>query len=639
MRTGAAGVLVGFGGGAASTTRATLGIHAPMATAVADVAGARRDYLDESGGRYVHVIADGGVGTSGDIVKALAMGADAVMLGVALARATDAPGRGFHWGPEAHHAKLPRGTRMKVEQLVEPRVGALRPGAGRRRHREPHRGAAQVDGHDRVLRPQGVPARRGRRRAVQRRMTDSGPTDRLGRPARGPPTPDAPRSSRRRCARSCCARGGSRMLALCLVVAGVFAWLGQWQLGPRGRRPSPTEPGATEQVQPLADVVAPGEYLPEPLVGQQVDRLGQLDARRLPRRRVAAQRRRRGLLGHRAAPRRRTREAPSRSRRRRDRVGGDARMTRSRSGREARGRGIRRLADAARRHRPAHLGRGPGSAAARRGPADHDADVAGRAARAVARHRGPRRLPPLPRRRRSRCRAARRHPLAGARPRARASTGSTSSTRSSGRSSPASRSTSGTASRATRGSARSRSSRKPRPPRPDAGCRARHARAPRLDWDSCPRPQTRLVPGDPRCAEVLPDLLDHHRHDAAAALRRDDREVRPRATSCSSAGRAASSGSPPSSRARPARVDRRRRQPVARHPGRARLVLRRLPLRVLPHVEPDALAVPALPAARRSAASSRSSRSSSRRASPARCEPTSPSARTPSCTRAPSTRP
>jgi IMP dehydrogenase len=118
MRTGAAGVLVGSGGGAASTTRATLGLHAPMATAVADVAGARRDYLDESGGRYVHVIADGGVGTSGDIVKALAMGADAVMLGVALARATDAPGKGFHWGPEAHHPKLPRGRRVKVDQVA-----------------------------------------------------------------------------------------------------------------------------------------------------------------------------------------------------------------------------------------------------------------------------------------------------------------------------------------------------------------------------------------------------------------------------------------------------------------------------------------------------------------------------------------
>jgi IMP dehydrogenase len=114
MRTGAAGVLVGFGGGAASTTRTSLGIHAPMATAVADVAGARRDYMDESGGRYVHVIADGGLSTSGDIVKAIACGADAVMLGTALARATDAPGGGFHWGAEAHHSQLPRGRRVEV---------------------------------------------------------------------------------------------------------------------------------------------------------------------------------------------------------------------------------------------------------------------------------------------------------------------------------------------------------------------------------------------------------------------------------------------------------------------------------------------------------------------------------------------
>lgn len=114
MRTGAAGVLVGFGGGAAHTTRLSLGIHAPMASAVADVAAARRDYLDESGGRYVHVIADGGVGRSGDLVKAVACGADAVMLGAALARATEAPGQGWHWGPEAHHPQLPRGERVEV---------------------------------------------------------------------------------------------------------------------------------------------------------------------------------------------------------------------------------------------------------------------------------------------------------------------------------------------------------------------------------------------------------------------------------------------------------------------------------------------------------------------------------------------
>ena len=118
MRTGAAGVLVGFGGGAASTTRNSLGIHAPMATAVSDVAGARRDYMDESGGRYVHVIADGGLGSSGDIVKAISVGADAVMLGSTLARATDAPGGGYHWGAEAHHSELPRGNRVHVGQIA-----------------------------------------------------------------------------------------------------------------------------------------------------------------------------------------------------------------------------------------------------------------------------------------------------------------------------------------------------------------------------------------------------------------------------------------------------------------------------------------------------------------------------------------
>ena len=114
MRTGAAGVLVGQGGGASSSVRQVLGLHMPMATAVADVAGARRDYLDESGGRYVHVIADGSVGNSGDVVKAIACGADAVMLGAALARAEEAPGGGYHWGAEARHERLPRGYRSFV---------------------------------------------------------------------------------------------------------------------------------------------------------------------------------------------------------------------------------------------------------------------------------------------------------------------------------------------------------------------------------------------------------------------------------------------------------------------------------------------------------------------------------------------
>lgn len=117
MRTGAAGVLVGFGGGAAWTNRTVLGVHTPLATAIADVAEARRDYMEESGGRYVHVISDGGTGTSGDMVKAFAVGADAVMLGAALARSTEAPGAGWHWGQEARHPELPRGRRVHVGQV------------------------------------------------------------------------------------------------------------------------------------------------------------------------------------------------------------------------------------------------------------------------------------------------------------------------------------------------------------------------------------------------------------------------------------------------------------------------------------------------------------------------------------------
>ena len=109
MRAGAAGVLVGFGGGATHTTRSVLGVRVPMATAVSEVAAARRDYLEESGGRYVQVIADGAMGRSGDMAKALACGADAVMVGSPLARASEAPGRGRHWGREAVLSDLPRG--------------------------------------------------------------------------------------------------------------------------------------------------------------------------------------------------------------------------------------------------------------------------------------------------------------------------------------------------------------------------------------------------------------------------------------------------------------------------------------------------------------------------------------------------
>ncbi len=117
MRTGAAGVLVGFGGGASHTTADVLGVRVPMASAIADVAAARRDYLDESGGRYVHVIADGSMGRSGDLVKAFACGADAAMVGSIFARATDAPGRGAHWGAEAWHPHLPRGERNLMDTV------------------------------------------------------------------------------------------------------------------------------------------------------------------------------------------------------------------------------------------------------------------------------------------------------------------------------------------------------------------------------------------------------------------------------------------------------------------------------------------------------------------------------------------
>jgi len=115
MRTGAAGVIVGYGSTAGVTTSdEVLGINVPMATAIADAAAARREYLDETGGRYVHVLADGDIYTSGDLAKAIACGADAVVLGTPLAVAAEAFGGGWYWPSAAAHPSLPRGGLLEV---------------------------------------------------------------------------------------------------------------------------------------------------------------------------------------------------------------------------------------------------------------------------------------------------------------------------------------------------------------------------------------------------------------------------------------------------------------------------------------------------------------------------------------------
>jgi IMP dehydrogenase len=114
MRTGAAGVLVGAGSGATAVTHDILGLGVPLATALADARAARMRHLDETG-VYCHVIADGGVDTGGDIARAIACGADAVVIGTALAAAHEAPGRGWHWSMSAVHASLPRSERVQVE--------------------------------------------------------------------------------------------------------------------------------------------------------------------------------------------------------------------------------------------------------------------------------------------------------------------------------------------------------------------------------------------------------------------------------------------------------------------------------------------------------------------------------------------
>jgi IMP dehydrogenase len=125
MRTGAVGILVGVGPGHACTSRGVLGIGVPQATAIADAAGARIRHLDETG-VYVHVIADGGMRTGGDVAKAIACGADAVMIGSPLAGAYESPGRGYHWGMATFHPTLPRGARVyagKKASLEEILVG------------------------------------------------------------------------------------------------------------------------------------------------------------------------------------------------------------------------------------------------------------------------------------------------------------------------------------------------------------------------------------------------------------------------------------------------------------------------------------------------------------------------------------
>lgn len=126
MRSGAAGVIIGFGDHAGALTPSVLGIDVPMATALVDAAAARRDYLDETGGRYVHLIAYGALRCGGDIAKAIACGADAVMLGEALAVAEEAPGGGAYWDATVGHPRVPRstvvpprpGTRVPLEQVL-----------------------------------------------------------------------------------------------------------------------------------------------------------------------------------------------------------------------------------------------------------------------------------------------------------------------------------------------------------------------------------------------------------------------------------------------------------------------------------------------------------------------------------------
>ena len=149
MRTGAVGVLVGVGPGAACTTRGVLGIGVPQATAIADVAAARSQHMLETG-EYVKVIADGGMRNGGDVSKAIACGADAVMVGSPLARAYEAPGRGYHWGMATFHATASARRAREDHPERLPRADPARPRPRERRHLQPHGQPAHLDGHLRL---------------------------------------------------------------------------------------------------------------------------------------------------------------------------------------------------------------------------------------------------------------------------------------------------------------------------------------------------------------------------------------------------------------------------------------------------------------------------------------------------------
>ena len=184
MRTGAAGVLVGVGPGAACTTRGVLGIGVPQATAIADVAAARSQHMLETGD-YCRVIADGGMRTGGDVAKAIACGADAVMIGSPLARAYEAPGHGFHWGMATFHPTLPRGARVRDDAERHARGDHRRPRARERRHVQPDGRPAHVDGDLRLPGHRRVQPGRadGRPGAADRgQVAPARPGDRHGRP-------------------------------------------------------------------------------------------------------------------------------------------------------------------------------------------------------------------------------------------------------------------------------------------------------------------------------------------------------------------------------------------------------------------------------------------------------------------------